>query len=121
LAISLNLIWSNIVEDDKSSVKWTVSPDVRATSTEDGSVLLDINKGLCYSLNVVAARIWLTIETCPAGISLEGIVGALETHFKISHEELKADTVECLEKLQRLRLVQSNGHSKSSKAFGEGS
>ena len=107
------------MEDDKSSVKWTVSPDVRATSTEDGSVLLDINKGLCYSLNVVAALIWLTIETCPAGISLEGIVGALETHFEISHEELKADTVECLEKLQRLRLVQSTG-SKSSRAFRGG-
>ena len=109
------------MEDDKRSVKWTVSPDVRATSTEDGSVLLDINKGLCYSLNVVAARIWLTIETCPAGISLEGIVGALETHYQISHEELKADTVECLEKLQRLRLVQRNGLCKSSKAFGGGS
>ena len=107
------------MEDDKS-IKWKVSPDVRATSTEDGSVLLDINKGLCYSLNVVAAHIWLTIELCPSGISLEGIVGALETNFKVSTEELKADTVECLEKLQRLRLVQSNGHSKSSKAFGGG-
>ena len=108
------------MEDDKSRVKWTVSPDVRATSTEDGSVLLDINKGLCYSLNAVAAHIWLAIETCPAGISLEGIVGALETHFKISHDQLKADTVECLEKLQRLSLVQSNGHIKSPKAFGGG-
>ena len=97
------------MEHDKSSVKWKVSPDVRATSTADGSVLLDIKKGLCYSLNAVAAQIWLAIETCPAGISLEGIVGVLETHFKISHEELNADTVECLEKLETMGLVQRNG------------
>ena len=45
---------------------------VRATYSEDGAVLLDINKGLCYGLNPVAARIWVT---------LEGIVYAPETHF----------------------------------------
>ncbi len=36
---------------------WRISPEVRTTYSEDGAVLLDINKGLCYSLNSVAARI----------------------------------------------------------------
>jgi len=54
--------------------RWAVSPDVRATYSEDGAVLLDINKGVCYSLSPVASRIWLTIESCPSGITLDGIV-----------------------------------------------
>src|SRR2546429_5223951 len=41
---------------------WLVSPDVRSTYSEDGAVLLDIQKGLCYSLNPVAARVWSTVE-----------------------------------------------------------
>jgi len=62
-------------------------------------------------LNPVAARIWVTIETSQTGITLDGIVSALETHFDVPHEQLEADTEECLEKLQRMRLVHRNGHA----------
>src|SRR5205807_7124938 len=56
---------------------WLVSPDVRSTYSEDGAVLLDIRKGLCYSLNVVGARMLLTIDASQTGITLDGIVGTL--------------------------------------------
>ncbi len=58
---------------------WMISPDVRSTYTEDGAVLLDIKKGVCYGLNPTAARVWGTIEDnqwpqrilrCPAGRKL---------------------------------------------------
>jgi len=120
LAIGLNLIWSNIVEDDKSSVKWKVSPYARATYSPDGCVLLDIKKGLCYSLDVVGARMWLTIEASQPGIALEGIVDALETHFEVPRYELETDTAEYLDKLERMGLVQYNGRGVSSKASGGG-
>ena len=104
---------------DDINVKWGISPDVRSTYTGDGAVLLDINKGICYSLNSVAARIWVTIEASEAGVTLESIVGVLETQFKISRQELKSDTAVCLDNLQRMGLVRCNGHGISSKAFGE--
>ena len=99
---------------------WLVSPDVRATYSEDGAVLLDIGKGLCYSLNVVGARMWLTIDASQTGITLDGIVGALETHFNAPRQELETDTAEYLDKLERMGLVQCNGHNIPFKAFGAG-
>src|SRR5437899_8129480 len=51
-----------------SNAKWLASSDVRSTYSEDGAVLLDIRKGLCYSLNPVAAQIWVTIESSQSGI-----------------------------------------------------
>ncbi len=104
------------MEDTKDGVKWAVSSHVRATSTSDGAVLLDIDKGVCYSLDAVAARLWVTIEASPAGITLEGIVSAVETHFKISHQEVENDTAEWLEKMQRMGLVHCNGVGFASRA-----
>jgi hypothetical protein len=94
--------------------RWKVSPDVRATYSEDGAVLLDINKGLCYSLNVVGSRIWITIESNP-GICLENIVDALETHFQISRQQLRADTAEYLSSLLEKGLLHSTGAAPSTK------
>jgi hypothetical protein len=103
-----------------NNATWFISPDVRATYTTDGAVLLDINKGICYSLDAVAARLWVTIEGSPSGITLEGIVAAVETHFKVSYQVLETDTREWLDKLCRMGLVHANGHGMSSKAFGGG-
>ncbi len=101
-----------------NNTKWIIAPDVRATYSEDGAVLLDINQGLCYSLNAVAARIWVTIEASQNGITLDGIVGALVTHVKVPRPELESDTAECLDKLQRMGLLHRNGHFHESKAAG---
>jgi len=97
---------------------WLVSPDVRSTYSEDGAVLLDIRKGLCYSLNPVAARVWSTVETNPSGISLHGLVDAMETHYKIPHEQLERDVTEYVSKLEQMGLVQRNGLFHQSKAAG---
>src|SRR6266478_7550131 len=88
---------------------WRISPEVRATYSEDGAVLLDINRGICYSLNSVAAQIWVTIESSEAGITLDDILGAIETHFDVRPPELAGDIADCLDKLQRMGLVHSNG------------
>ena len=101
-----------------SNAIWLVSPDVRSTYSEDGAVLLDIGKGLCYSLNVVGARMWLTIDASQTGITLDGILGALETHVNVPRQELETDIAEYLDKLEQMGLVQCNGRGISSKAFG---
>ena len=87
---------------------WKVSPGVRATYSEDGAVLLDIDNGLCYSLNVVGSRIWVTLASSP-GIDLEGIVDVLETHFQALREQLLTDTAEYLRDLVRMGLLYSHG------------
>jgi hypothetical protein len=97
-------------------VVWRVSPDVRATYSEDGAVLLDINKGLCYTLNAVGSRIWVTIEDSAGGISLEGIVSALETLFRVPHQQLEADAKEYLGNLVRMGLIHRNGAVSSADA-----
>src|SRR5258705_7974162 len=88
---------------------WLVSPDVRSTYSEDGAVLLDIRKGLCYSLNPVAARVWSTVEASPSGVDLRGLVDAMETDYEISHDDLERDIDECLSKLEKMGLVRRNG------------
>src|SRR5260370_40865025 len=99
------------MQDVNSRVKWKASPYARATYSPDGCVLLEIKKGLCYSLNVVGARMWLTMEASQSGITLAGIVDALETYFEVPRYELATDTAEYLDKLERMGLVQCNGHS----------
>src|SRR6266436_5528789 len=97
------------MEETKNSMKWAVSSHVRATYTADGAALLDINKGMFYSLNEVGARIWVTIDTSSMGITLESIVSALETHYQIPRQQLERDTAKCLENLQRMKLIHRNG------------
>ncbi len=101
-----------------SNAMWLVSPDVRSTYSEDGAVLLDIRKGLCYSLNPVAARVWSTVEASPSGVDLRGLVDVMETHYTISREQLERDIDECLTKLKNMGLVQRNGLFHESKAAG---
>lgn len=97
---------------------WRISPDVRSTYSEDGAVLLDIRKGLCYSLNPVAARVWSTVEASPSGIDLCGLVDVMETHYTISREQLGRDVDECLSKLHNMGLVRRNGLFHGSQVAG---
>ncbi len=101
-----------------ANARWLVSPDVRSTYSEDGAVLLDIRKGLCYSLNPVAARVWSTVEASPSGVDLHGLVDVMETHYTIPRERLERDVDEYLSKLENVGLVQRNGRLHESTAAG---
>src|SRR5260370_22371171 len=93
---------------------WTISPDVRSTYTNDGAVLLDIKKGVCYGLNPTAARVWGTIEGSGGGLTLEKIINKMGKHFPISPQRLARDTAECLQKLFQTGLLEfhcKNGYS----------
>ena len=100
------------------NAKWLASPDVRSTYSEDGAVLLDIRKGLCYSLNPVAARVWSTVEASPSGLDFRGLLDVLETHYTITREQLECDVDEYLAMLENSGLVQRNGLFHESKAAG---
>src|SRR2546423_7552409 len=46
------------MENGKTEPVIKLSENVRETITQDGAVLLDIEQGLCFSMNPVGARIW---------------------------------------------------------------
>ncbi len=84
---------------------WKISDSARSTYTEDGAVVLDIEKGQCYGLNIVAAKIWSSLESNESGIVLQDLVNALQSTFNVPHKELEADIAEHLGKLEKMGLV----------------
>lgn len=88
---------------------WMVCPHVRSTYTQDGAVLLDLQKGVCYGLNATAARVWRIMEDNSDGSTVDSIVSALERYFQIPRQQLAGDTEECLEKLQQMGAIQGDG------------
>src|ERR1700722_19856640 len=72
--------------------KWSISAGVHGTVYLDGAVLLDIEKGLSYSLNVVGGRVWQVFEGGNGNSSVEDIVENLAREFKeVSREQLTID------------------------------
>jgi len=71
-------------------------------------------KGLCYSLNVVAAKVWNTLEECQPGIAFVKLVDTMRERFDVPREQLEADIAEHLEKLEKMGLVQRSSASFSS-------
>src|SRR5260221_13782193 len=84
------------VDENKSGVTWSVSPNVRITTDGDGGVLLDIEKGLCYSLNLVGANTWLAIASARGQATFEDIVDAVAPQFTVLREQLARDIHEYL-------------------------
>jgi len=103
------------VEFDRNH-KWAISPHIRPTYSQDGAVVLHIEQGRCYGLNVVAAQILLAIQSSPSGITLDGIVDVLETIFTVPRHQLDFDAYECLAKLQGMNLVACNSALPQAKA-----
>lgn len=92
---------------DRNGVSWAILPHVRATMSVDGAVLLDIEKGLCYSLNVVGAKIWQVVESGGGHATFRDVVNALVTQFNVSAEELANDVDEYLRDLQQKELIKA--------------
>ena len=102
--------------ENKSGVTWAVSPNVRATMDADGGVLLDIEKGVCYSLNFVAAKTWLAIESARGQASFEDIVDALVPQFTVPLEQLVRDIDEYLRDLEKKGLIKASSRVQPPKA-----
>ena len=79
-----------------------VAKGVRETVNQDGAVLLDIEQGLCFSLNPVGTRIWEMIRD---GRSVDEILDALEQEFRLPRTQLLADVSDFVKQLENKRLV----------------
>jgi hypothetical protein len=79
-----------------------IAPGVRETASEDGAVLLDIEQGICFSLNPVGLRIW---ELLKKRCSLDQIADALAQEFSVPRSQLLADASEFVEALEAQHLI----------------
>jgi hypothetical protein len=81
---------------------FTIVLGVRETASEDGAVLLDIEQGVCFSLNPIGLRIW---ELLKKQYSLDQIAAALGQEFLRARSQLLSDASEFIEALEAKCLI----------------
>jgi hypothetical protein len=79
-----------------------IAPGARETASADGAVLLDIDQGICFSLNPVGLKIWALVKTHH---SVDEIADELAQDFPVSRSQLLSDVVEFLHSLEAKRLI----------------
>jgi hypothetical protein len=88
-------------------VNLVIAPGVRETTSEDGAVLLDIEQGVCFSLNPVGLKIWKLLQK---GYSVNQVADALSQDFQMPRPQLISDTVEFIHALAEKQLVYCSSH-----------
>ncbi len=78
------------------------SSGVRNITTPDGAVLLDIDQGLCFSMNTVGARIW---ELLKLNHSIDFIADTLAGDYSMSRDQILEDVRAFLAQLQGQNLI----------------
>jgi coenzyme PQQ synthesis protein D (PqqD) len=81
---------------------------IRETVSEDGAVLLDIEQGICFSLNPVGLKIW---ELLKRHCTVEQVADALSRDFSVPREQLIADAREFVAALEAKHLIYRPGLS----------
>jgi Coenzyme PQQ synthesis protein D (PqqD) len=87
---------------------------IRETMSQDGAVLLDIEQGICFSLNPVGLKIW---ELLKQGQSIDKVADTLATEFPVSRQQIFADTEEFLSELEAKHLIRRPGQKQSRKSW----
>src|SRR5712692_9814762 len=97
---------------NNSAIK--VAKGVRETVNQDGAVLLDIEQGLCFSLNPIGTRIW---EMVKDGRSLAEITDALQLEYRLPRSQLVGDVSDFLKRLEEMRLIGEKSSSADNGGF----
>jgi len=87
---------------ETNTAELAIAPGVREVSSEDGAVLLDVEQGVCFSLNPVGLKIW---ELLKKGCPLEQIADALGQEFPVSRPQLLSDATEFIAALEEKQLI----------------
>jgi len=86
------------------------SPYIRETYTQDGAVLLDIQRGTCFSINSVGAHIWQQIA---AGHPLAVIAEGISRTFSIPYQQAWIDVSEFVQQLAEREMVRKPASEKT--------
>jgi len=80
----------------------TTAPAVRETRTEDGLALLDVNRGVCVSINSTGATIWALLKQ---GATIDQICQQLVTNHEIGLEQASEDVTDFIATLSKHKLL----------------
>jgi hypothetical protein len=78
------------------------SPEVVFTELEDGAVLLDMNRGLYFSLNDVGSEIWGSIEP---SASTDDVARTLTSRFDVEDSHARRAVETFVDQLRQADLV----------------
>ncbi|MGB8886492.1 MAG: PqqD family protein [Candidatus Korobacteraceae bacterium] len=81
---------------------YRVSDGVRSTHGQDGAIVLDIQQGQMFNLNIVGSKI---LELLEHGSTESEIVSAISREFSARHEDVENDVHEFMECLKKHRLI----------------
>ena len=85
---------------------YRVSESVRSTHGQDGAVVLDIQQGQMFNLNVVGSRI---LELLKTEATESAIVDEISQKFGVSRDVAKSDVREFIESLKQHHLLDDHG------------
>jgi len=81
---------------------YRVSIGVRSTQNQDGTMVLDIQRGRILRLNVTGSMIF---ERLQQGQTESQIIDGISQEFRISHEIARTDVCEFLKSMEQVGLV----------------
>lgn len=81
----------------------SIALTVKETENEDGAVLLDVEKGVCFSLNPVGLRIWGLLKQ---GSNIDQITDALKQDYAVlPRPQLLEDVYSFMHDLENKELL----------------
>jgi hypothetical protein len=81
---------------------FAISSTIRKTETPDGAVLLDVERGEIFSVNVIGSKI---LELLHVGLDETAIASQLSSIFGVDPEQVRTDVHEFLETLHRRHIL----------------
>jgi hypothetical protein len=90
------------MDQARNTPELAIASGVREVTSEDGAVLLDVEQGICFSLNPVGLRVW---ELLKKGCSLDQIADELGQEFPVSRPQLVSDAAEFIAALEEKQLI----------------
>lgn len=81
---------------------YRVSDTLRATHSQDGAILLDVQQDRIFNLNLVGSKI---LELIKIGAAESDIVNVISHEFNTSREVVENDLCEFIQSLRKHKLV----------------
>jgi Coenzyme PQQ synthesis protein D (PqqD) len=82
-----------------------VSGAIRSTTTADGAVLLDIDRGRILGLNRMGSRVF---ERLRAGVDPNQIAGEISKDFAVDANQVRDDVLDFIRTLQQHNVLEAS-------------
>lgn len=83
---------------------YRISNSIRSTHCPDGAIVLDIEQGLMFNVNLVGSKI---LELLQAGSGETEIVNAIRIEFKEDQDVVASDVRAFIESLEKHKLIRA--------------